>query len=131
MTSNFTAAELREMADDCHHALMDDSEDYKIATALREYADLKEAAEKGVAGLSAQDACICGGLGCLNCDPPARAQDASPKDGWQPTETAPINTMVIVGNAKHIGIGHLDSSRVWWWQHHPTHWQPLPEPPHD
>ena len=43
-----TAAELRKLADDCHHTLMDDSEDYKIATALREYADLKEAAEKGV-----------------------------------------------------------------------------------
>jgi hypothetical protein len=34
------AQRLKELADNCHHTLMDDSEDYEIATALREYSDL-------------------------------------------------------------------------------------------
>jgi hypothetical protein len=59
------------------------------------------------------------------------AQDASPKDGWQPIETAPMDgTEVLVIDAGEV-------QQVSWWAHAwshddsyvPTHWQPLPEPP--
>jgi hypothetical protein len=47
MTSNFTAAELRDLADELEK-VFGFSKVIRFANALREYADLKEAAEKGV-----------------------------------------------------------------------------------
>jgi hypothetical protein len=64
---------------------------------------------------------------------------------WQPIETAPDETDVIVANPDrisgehHVSIAwrHVESGK--WWRPHsgpslascitPTHWMPLPDPP--
>jgi len=66
---------------------------------------------------------------------------------WQPIETAPVMRSVLlfavterdgdtITNWK-MGSGHKDHAGDWeWcgfrirlWDHQPTHWMPLPEPP--
>ena len=64
------------------------------------------------------------------------------KQGWQPIETAPRDkTEVLVSGPLKDGTGHYQEVCRWWhdrwpveWMDNckaPTHWQPLPEPPHD
>jgi len=60
---------------------------------------------------------------------------------WQPIETAPIDTEILLGPTKRMAICvGLNCSRDGWvtetpseWVsiYPPTHWMPLPEPPKD
>lgn len=59
---------------------------------------------------------------------------------WQPIETAPLDTPVIVFDAPAVGEARHIEDHGWYWagndptdvwggQIYPTHWMPLPEPP--
>jgi len=54
-----------------------------------------------------------------------------PPSEWQPIETAPKDQEILVW--AH-GIGQWVSKFAWWdcgAHRKPTHWMPLPEPPHE
>lgn len=62
---------------------------------------------------------------------------------WKPIETAPKNKDILLyakgGHTDFIGVGHgavrnlpfYGKHESWFWAYaiHPTHWQPLPDPP--
>lgn len=95
--------------------------------------------------------CICGGpegdCGCVFEYIDAINQRRKTKDcpalppasAWQPIETAPMDTMILVGPTKKMDICvAMNSSRDGWvtescsdWHniYTPTHWMPLPESP--
>lgn len=55
---------------------------------------------------------------------------------WQPIETAPVETPVLVGTSGLTRLRIADLVDGCWWDVNegyglmpPTHWMPLPEPP--
>lgn len=58
---------------------------------------------------------------------------------WLPIETAPMDTPVLVGPSKRMGIcvatktkrdgWQIETTSDWWSIYTPTHWMPLPAPP--
>lgn len=58
---------------------------------------------------------------------------------WQPIETAPKDTPILVGPTKRMGIcvamltdrdgWETETPSEWVGMYTPTHWMPLPEPP--
>ena len=58
---------------------------------------------------------------------------------WQPIETAPLNTTVLIWDGDMMWVAKAEFRRIpatWHWETPegfvtPTHWMPLPEPPKD
>jgi hypothetical protein len=59
---------------------------------------------------------------------------------WQPVETIPPNTKVLLWHNGFVLIGLFDSDKNCWWSllynmnfkmEKPTHWAALPEPPEE
>ena len=59
---------------------------------------------------------------------------------WQPIETVPTNTKVLLWSNGFVVVGLFDSEKSCWWSllfnmnfkmEKPTAWMPLPEPPEE
>lgn len=64
------------------------------------------------------------------------ALTAAKAGGWLPIETAPKDASVLIHRSGDLfpGVAYLSRDRWYWsssgaWAGHPTHWQPLPNPP--
>lgn len=77
---------------------------------------------------------------------PPLTEEVRTDPGWQPIETAPRNTYLILAFGKHVLVGkwnwhrgYVNARPYWQSQSHygiswdrenqPTHWMPLPSPP--
>lgn len=61
-------------------------------------------------------------------------------DKWQPIDTAPADTELLLGwfhqflgdgRCWHMTVDFACSTRGGWWHGQATHWMPLPEPPEE